>query len=295
MPIRLSPLLALLFLVGCSNGSAPSPTTTQVQESKIMTQEVSIKLGEQGDDFARRVGPSVRITHSTPKVDTYQIDWERPRGKVTVEHGIYSFDVLDSLGIISMQELTELRSEGLNEFDVSAGMSVSPPGLIPHDEARLKFFELLRSIKQKGWKPVVYRDDPRLSGKARFDYMTAVSKYTGLDPDYLPTFDEWMSLESRTTWPFCADHVYLDVTFTRESTLTDPSKPGSYLLSFNLKTEREYFRGYASPEDRPRWKEVVPAELKRQAAEREKKEAALKATGIKIDESYQDPPIPEFK
>lgn len=289
--MRTSILFLVLLMVGCDSSQTSTPASES--RSSIMPTEVSIKLGEIGPDFSERYPDLVQVQHQPAGLDFYKIDWERPRGTVRIDHGRYSLTIDDVLGVSSSQDLKEFKSEGLNEFDVYSG--VTEPDLISHDEARLKFFDLLQSIKQKGWKPVVYRDDPRLSGKARFDYMTAVSKYTGLDPNYLPSFDEWMRLESETTWPFYADHVYLDVTFTREPTLIDPNKPGSYLLGFKIMTETEYFRGFAASEDRARWKEVVPAELKRQAAEREKKEAALKATGIKIDESYQDPPVPDFK
>jgi hypothetical protein len=141
------------------------------------------------------------------------------------------------------------------------------------------------------------RDDrgPRLNGKARQDYMFATSNLNGLDATYAPTFEEWMRVESRTPWSFYANGVYLEVAFTREPTLTDPAKPGSYLLTFNIKTETEYFRGYAGPDNRLRWKEVVPQELVKVAALRAGKEAELRAKGVAIDESYQDPPVPVMK
>jgi hypothetical protein len=146
-----------------------------------------------------------------------------------------------------------------------------------------------------GWQQVIERSEPRLKGKARQDYMFTTSNLNGLDATHMPTFEEWMRIESRTPWSFYANGVYLEVSFTRESTLTDPTKPGAYLLSFNIKTEAEYFRGYAGPDNRLRWKEVVPKELVKVAALRAQKEAELKAKGVPIDESYQDPPVPSFK
>ena len=67
------------------------------------------------------------------------------------------------------------------------------------------------------------------------------------------------------------------------------------MLTFNIKTETEYFRGYAGPDDRLRWKQVVPQELVKVAALRASKEAELRAKGVVIDESYQDPPVPVMK
>ncbi len=257
-----------------------------------MTQEVTIRLGERGADFAKRYSDVIRVTHSTPNVDHYQISWERPRGVVRIEHGKHSFVVEDALGVLTFQSLNAPTDEGLFEFDISAGMSVPSPSLIPHDEARLKTYAILRRVMEAGWRQVIERSEPRLSGKARQDYMFATSNLNGLDATYVPTFEDWMRVPSRTPWSFYADGVFLSVEFTRERTLTDPNKPGSYLLTFNFKTATEYFRGYAGPDNRPRWKELLPAELAKVAKLRAEKEAQLKAKGVPVDESYQDPPLP---
>ena len=258
-----------------------------------MTQEVTIKLGEMGPDFARRYGSSVRVTHSTPNVDHYEINWERPPGVVRLEHGEKSLVFKDALSVLSMQSLSEFKEEGFNRFNVNAG--VTAPDLISHDEARVKIHAILRSILDAGWRQVIERSEPRLKGKARQDYMFATSNLNGLDAAYTPTFEDWMRVESRTPWSFYANGVYLEVTFTREPSLTDPSQPGAYLLSFTINTETEYFRGYAGPDDRLRWKEAVPKELVKVAALRAAKETELRAKGVAIDESYQDPPIPSMK
>ena len=126
-------------------------------------------------------------------------------------------------------------------------------------------------------------------------YALAQNKYVGLDVTYVPTLEEWMQIESRTPWTFYANGVYMNVIFTRERTLTDPTKPGSYLLTFNIKTATEYFRGFAGPDNRLRWKEVLPQELAKVAALRAQKEAELRARSVAIDEAYQDPPAPAFK
>lgn len=191
-----------------------------------------------------------------------------------------------------MHDLQDFSSEGLYEFNINAG--ISAPSLIPHDEARLKTYALLQRILDAGWQQVIERSEPRLAGKARQDYMFATTNLNGLDATYMPTFEEWMRIQSRTPWSFYASGIYMDVTFTREATLTAPNKPGAYMLTFNIKTETEYLRGYAGPDDRLRWKEVVPAELEKAAKERARREADLRAQGIPIDESYRDPPLPHL-
>ena len=103
-----------------------------------------------------------------------------------------------------------------------------------------------------------------------------------------------MHIESNMTWALYADHVYLDVNFTRDHTLTDPAKPGAYLTSFTLKNEAEHFRGCVDSRERKRWKELLPAELLKLSPMRAEAEAKMRAKGIKIDETYQDPPLPNL-
>lgn len=297
-------IFATLSIQSCSGGtqnqssaSVNHSSSTQPKNSP-MQPPVIIKLGESGPNFYKRYPDLIRTYQSLPGlVQDYDISWDtRPRGTIKINLGQHSFSINDTLGVQTFQDLSGgFPSEGLFEFTIFSGMSVPSPSLISHDEARLKFYEILRSIQRKGWKPLVERGDARISGKERLNYVLGNDKYAGLDPYYLPTLEEWMRIESLTPWSFYADHAYLDLNFTREPTLTDPTKPGSYLISFDLKTEAEYFRSFVKGEDRHRWKELVPTELDRLAQQRKEKEAALEAEGIKIDTSYQDPPVPELK
>lgn len=296
MPLKsLTALIALVIVAGCQDADRTTGQTVVLPKVTVMTEEVSIKLGEMGPDFANRYPGKVRVTHSTPGVDSYQIDWERPRGAVKLDHGIHSLVIVDVLSVQAPQELRELTSEGMNTFDVYAGMSVLDPGLVSHDEARLKTYAILQRILDTGWQQVIERSEPRLKGKQRQDYTFATSNLNGLDATYMPTLEEWMRIASRTPWSFYADGLYMDVSFTRERTLSDPTKPGSYLLTFNIKTETEYLRGFAGPDNRLRWKELLPRELAKVATLRAQKETELRATGVQIDESYRDPPLPALK
>ena len=89
--------------------------------------------------------------------------------------------------------------------------------------------------------------------------------------------------------------AYLAVSFTRERTLTDPEKSGSYMLTFNLQTEAEHFRGYVGSDDRLRWRALLPALLSELAGTRAQKENELKAKGVRLDDAYVDPPIPRLE
>lgn len=257
-----------------------------------MPQNVSIKVGEQGAAFAKRYLDLVKVQHQPAGLDFYQINWDQSTlGTITIEHGKHSFTVDNVLSVLSDQDRGEFASEGLAEFDISSG--ITAPDLIPHDEARQKMHVILQRILQAGWKIDISRSMPRLRSKEALNY-AFIDDITSLDADYMPTFEEWMRIESRTAWRFYAEHVYLSVHFTREHTLTDPTKPGSYLVSFNLKSENEFYRGYVGGENRKNWKTLLPAELAKLAPVRAEVEAKLRAQGIKIDETYQDPPLPDL-
>jgi hypothetical protein len=289
--------LSLALLSGCQERKSTSVTAPQSTQEKvnIMMQEVTIKIGEQGEAWLKRYPELVKVQHPTPNVNFYEIKWDaRPRGTVKIDHGKFSFVVEDVLSTFGTS-VHELSSEGLITFSINSGTSVSDPGLISHDEARLKTYALLKKIEQAGWKITTVRGDPRISGKDRLNYVLNIDEFMALDTRYTPSLEEWMRINSGTAWNFYADHLYLKVSFTRERTLTDPNKPGSYLLSFDIKSEAENFRAYVGPDNRARWKELLPAELAPRDAERTKKETELKAKGIAIDESYQDPPTPNLK
>jgi hypothetical protein len=280
------------LLASCSDGESKGVNRAVALKESAMSIDIFIKLGETGTDFAERYPDKVRVQHQPAGLDFYKVNWSRPRGMVKIDHRRNSFVVEDALSILASQDLQDLKEEGLNEFTVNSGMSVPDPGLISHDEARKRHYEILRKILDSGWKNFIDGSDPRLSGRARLNYCLNVTDSIGLDAAYIPTLDEWMRIPSHTAWKFYADGAFLELSFTRERTLTDPTKPGSYLLSFNIKTDTEFFRGYAGPENRLRWKEFVKPELAKLAPLRAKAETELRAKGIPIDETYQDPPLP---
>lgn len=284
-------LLSALLLAGCSDHQSRATNASANGETISMSNPVTIKLGESGPDFAKRYSSMVNVVHQPAGLDFYSARWgARPHGVVKLDLGSYSLTLPHVLSLQAAQELGQLAPEGLYEFSINTG--ITEPELIAHDEARLQTYKILSAILQAGWKPFIERSEPRLSGKARYDYTLSTVSVNGLDPSYLPTLDEWMRIESRTPWSFYAPGAYLELSFTRERTLTDPAKPGSYMLTFNVKTEAEHARGYVESDDRPRWKALLPKILPDLVKARQQKEAELKAKGVAIDETYQDPALP---
>ncbi len=278
--------LVLAWLSGCQE---------QVQVKKEipqMSSMITVHISEQGEAFAKRYPNQIRVDRQPAGLTFYNLDWKVSKpGAVTIEHGKHTFLIDNVIGVMGTQD-GSFSEEGLSELTITAG--ITAPELISHDEARQKTFAILKRIVQAGWKPFIDRGDPRLRGRDNLDYVLKTSIASSLDPTYEPTLKEWMLIESQSTWYFYADHVYLGVSFTREHTLTDPDKPGAYLINFNLVNESEHFRAHVNPHDRKRWKELLSAELRKLAPMRIEAETAMRAKGFKIDETYQDPPAPSF-
>jgi hypothetical protein len=287
-------LLSGVLIAGCKELSHPKSIEPTQQKASVMTKEVTIKLGELGPELLKRYPDLVKVQHQPAGVDFYAIDWDkRPRGVVTFAHGKNQFTINNVVGISAGQDLGELTHEGLSEYTILAG--ITDPDLISHDEARLKTYVLPKNIEQAGWKIITSRSRPRLTGNDRLNYAPNTSTSIGQDIEYVPTLQEWMRIEDLTAWEFYADHQYLKVYFKRERTLLDPAKPGSYLLTYTIKSEAEHFRAYVGPEGRASWKELLAGELATRPDKRAKAEATLKAQGLPIDETYQDPPLPKLK
>jgi hypothetical protein len=285
------------LLIGCQ-AQITSIFKTEVSEQQkgkemFFSKKYSIWLGESGNDWAKRYPDKLNVDHQPAGIYFYKMDWERPRGIVVIEHGKYSFKIDDVLGVMGTYD-PDNPHEGIFNIDVMSGLSVPDPGLGPHDEARLKTYAILERIQKAGWKILTPLSEPRLRGKERLHYaLNDLGAYIGLDLTYKPSLEEWMRIENLTDWNFYADHQYLKVHFQRDSSFLDPTKPGAYLLSFELISETEEFRGYVESEFRKTYKEKLPNELAGLAKSRLEAETKLKAQGIQIDESYEDPPLPK--
>lgn len=289
-------ILGALLSIACTEQDHQRLVANERTTNKAdaMSAPMLLKLGESGIDFAKRYPDQVRVTHQPAGLDFYNARWPKaPHASVKVVAGSKSFTVEHVLSVQSAQEVGPLAEEGLYEFTINAGLT--EPDLIAHDEARVKTYAILSELVRIGWKPLVERSEPRLRGKARFDHTMATDSVNGLDPDYVPTLDEWMRIESRTPWMFHVPGAYLQVSFTRERTLIDPAKPGSYMLTFNVQTEAEHFRGYVESDDRPRWKVVLPQVLSGLSDARAQKEKELRAKGVRMDEAYVDPMAPRHE
>lgn len=253
---------------------------------------VEIQVGEAGISMTRRLHPQVKIKAEPAGLNFYEIRWPATApGRILVKFGDHKLPIENVLSVTGTEDL-ELKGEGVSEININS--TITPYEFISHDEARLKFFSILQKIVLAGWQTTIPRDMARLRGKDMTNYLLRSKRYTTLDPSYVPSLTEWMEMPSLTSWEFHANQIYLVVQFTREHTLTDPRKPGAYLLSFELKSEPEYFRGYVAPQSRKRWMELLPAAITELSKSRANLEAELRLKGVSIDDRYIDPPIPNL-
>lgn len=276
-------LLMMAILSGCIRTG---------EEAEIVDSSINLNINEPSADYVRRNASLIKVSNRPPGVHFYVARWDREKpGTANFDHGENAFSIENILSITAVED-SLLPQEGLVKFNVNAALAATD--LIGHDEARKRFLSVLQNIRKAGWHIFIDEGDPRLRGQAMLNFALSGSSSSSLDADYEPTFAEWMSTRSNMLRQFYANHVYLTVSFSREPTLLDPQKPGAYLISFTIESENEHYRGYVTPNQRAKWKSVLPSQLQYLPGMREKKEDELRAKGIRIDETYQNPPPPNL-
>jgi hypothetical protein len=286
--------LSLLCCLAACNRKAPDRQVAdrnETMEVKQMPSEIIVLIGESSARFLKRNPVGVRVNRQPAGLDFYSMDWNKsPHANVKVERGPHSFTVPNVTGIQASEDQGELKAEGFADYTIYSVLSESDS--LPHEEARNRIHGILNTVMNAGWTQLIEPGDPRLMGRERLEHTLRTSNLNGLDAAYVPTMSEWMRLADRTPWRFYVDGIYMEVFFSRDPKLMASDKPGAYLLTIELQTAQEYFRRFVDPKDRSKWKTLVPGILKDVAHQREQQEDALKAQGLKIQEDYQNPPLP---
>ncbi|MQR02462.1 hypothetical protein [Glaciimonas soli] len=268
--------------------------TTKSNESDnfMNPKEVTIRVGQQGKEWVDMYPNAVHVNdkNANGEIVFYKVDWpdQGPFGTVSIDHGANSFTVPYVMGVMGSALPSDHPDEGIDEFDLSVSLTPSPTE--SHPEALHQFYALLKTIQNAGWKREIGVEQPRISGRDALVYSQASgnSGYS-IDASYVPTLDEWMKIKDiGSHWNFYANDVYLDVNFMRDSDKMNPNLPGAYLVSLNFKSANVVERTYFDEKDRPRYKELYPAERKRLAKKRGEAERKI-ASQYHIDETYIDP------
>ena len=246
---------------------------------------------ETGAQFVARTQSNLDNPLPTSTTSFYELDWDENPINLVIEHGQHSI-ILQH--VIGLQTSVANSNDLINSYSVYAGLTND--NTMSHEQARLKMLSIFKDLKGKGWQRFINLSSPRLTGKDAMEY--AKKNSYALDPDYIYNFDEWMQLDNGSRWLFQADGIYLTIQIYRELSKEDPQKIGGYFTHYTFVSEKQHNAPYFRDEDlkkwemnAARWVELYPGIKKENNRIREEKEAQLKAQGIKVDESYQDPPL----
>lgn len=284
-------IIILTVLIGCAVVAAYAylPEGKEKEKGKMdYPEKISIALNQGGVDWKNKYGDIVHVNAQPAGVNFYKIQPLRTKQSIVVrlEHGSHSLEIPRVLSVTGTQDMD--KKEGIDSIQLSAGLSSQSS--IEHDVARRYVWNLVKSIRAAGWQKYIEETDPRLSGKAAYEY--AVQKHGALDPDYELSLTEWMTMPARTRWSFYAKDAFLSLEFDRDMQRMDPAKPGAYLLNVSISSAEQQFSSNFEFEERDHWRSLWDAAARKWKQERNIKEAQLRAQGVAIDIGYQDPPLP---
>ena len=279
-------MLLLVAMIAC-DGTQKS----QTQKTTNMTPQLfTVKLGIQPDEYIKLNGldPKSNIDQQPAGLNFYEKDWPSDsRGIVFFDHGQHSFQVVNALSVMGVENL-DYPDKGLYEFSINAGGA--PKSLDFHDAIRKRFLLFFQELKDKGWQRVISYSDPRLNDEEAIRYLFEEDDFYSIPIDYPLTLEQWMKLKD-PYWQFYANDVFLDITFNRDSKAMDPNGYGSYLFSYQLYGSNEKGANQMKSNDRPNWKNLWVDKIKELKKIRYAKEAELIEKGYTIDTDYVDPKI----
>lgn len=283
--------LAWPALSGWLDGGRDLLPTNSTELSRMPTpQNIQIQLGEPSAQFLTRFAGHVQINSQPSGLDFLSLDWRGPaKGRVTLDQPDAAVSVDHVIGVQTFRRAADDDRQGLTRFAIYAGLNDG--GDIGHDAARVYIHGLLSRILAAGWQQMVDADEPRLAGAERLKRTLASSNLNGLDARYVLPLREWMQVEDGTPWSFVRDDAVLQVTFRRDAARLDEGQPGAYFLSLNWMSVNEHFREMVDPDDRARWRDLIPVVLEQARQRRSEKEEELRKAGWHIDASYVDPQI----
>jgi hypothetical protein len=278
-------LLLFIFAVNASLSGC-----TDSNRNEMTHTDISMQLNESGEIFHKRYPRLVQVTHQPAGAFFYIAQWQRTeKGSVTIEAGDRALKFEDVLSLLAIQD--EKNSAG-GVFTIDLTSGITGPHGITHEAAREYIFSVLSQFRNQGWRYVIPLSEPRLRGAHILNYKLATGGVVLLDPDHKPTLDEWVKLPHRSGWKMYCNGAFLTIKFNRTPDPKDPTGPGVYLISYNVTSDVNYFKGHIEPLKRDEWRTLLPAELEDLATRRRTSEATLREKGIPIDTDYVDPPIP---
>lgn len=253
-------------------------------------QIIKIKIGEAGAQFLQRnhLPKKGHIEKQSAGLHFYEQNWNiKTPGTVIIEQGVRSFEIPYSLSVVGTEDVEHAHT-GLSEINIKAGITAADT--LPHDEARREFISMLQNLLTLGWKPVIFYEEPRLTGEQAYKYYRDDNNFYGFPVNYNPTLEEWMNI-STAHWYLYADNVFLAITFYRDSLHMNPTELGAYLFSFQLSSKEEKAKAQFEGEDREHWQDLWVDKIKSLKKERYAKEKELLKRGFTLYSGYEEPKI----
>lgn len=172
------------------------------------------------------------------------------------------------------------------------------PDKSSYAEHQAFILQRIAELRSAGWKRYYLPSNPRVSG-SQADKIPSGDNVLGhsmlnhpwLDPDYPIPLERWLHDKSFYSWYFHRDDAYLHVWSWCWDDQQAPMERATCLTTLQFQSEYDFWLSSFEENERPRWKELMPAKLAKDRETRRGVEEQLRAAGIEIDESYQDPPI----
>jgi hypothetical protein len=253
----------------------------------FVMKNIYIEVGESPDALIERYGKFVEVNDKNFGTKFLTMDWAvKQPAIVTIKNGnsMLRLDaVLAAMGTYN----SDFPNEGISNYGISMGISAAD--IISHDEARMRFFDLLKQIRQAGWKRWVKPNRPRLLGENAFRYNATEYPIYSLDDAYVLSLSDWMKLRDGSRWRFYQNGVYMVVKLYRDQSRMNPDLPGAYFIAIELAAQASQWRAEFVEEDRKKWKELYPDLRKKEALERIELEKKEQLQGYDVDSNYQNP------
>ncbi|MCX4028571.1 hypothetical protein H0A36_14565 [Endozoicomonas sp. SM1973] len=253
---------------------------------------ITLKVSEHSQHFIKRLHLDKKNIDKQPAgLNFYEKHFKSgQRPTIQIEHDQYSFDIPFALSFLGTENVDYLE-RGISSFDINSGFAnyFEP---IHHDKAKTLFMNRVQKLLALGWQQYIHYGDPRLKGKDSYRFIAEGEEVIyGPDPSYIPTLEEWMTLDTDHTWTLYVDGLFLNIGFRRDRKRMDPDKPGAYLINYEVYGKEEHAENQFMGEDRKKWRELWVEDMKQSKRLRYEIEAELKTKGYTIDTSYKDPII----
>lgn len=205
-----------------------------------------------------------------------------------------------SLTIDQVSGITTITNDEFRNYIQNINLTLRGlPDDSTHEENRVFIYKLIEKLKAAGWERRIYPSDPRIPGTETGKIgspSTALGIYVlshpWFDPSYMLDARRWLEVKEFYDWYLHNDSAYMHLKVWRKDSPSAPEERGTYLIKLAVQTDTEYWLySFDKKEEQAQWAVLLPKRLENYHKVRTESEDKLRAAGILIDESYQDPPI----